>query len=98
MKKAKKGMAGCMDDKAMSAIEGSPEHESAESGAMEHAEPPSEHELDMHYDTLMKAEAVKGNPHIMKHLKPHIAKKSTAHKKIESIADIREASKKLGPN
>jgi len=60
-------------------------------------EEPSECELDMHYNHLMKAEAVKGNPHIMKYLKPYMEKKSAMHKKIMSIDDIRKAEKKI-PN
>lgn len=38
-------------------------------------EMPSEHELDMHHDTLLKAEGIKANAPLMKHLKPHMAKK-----------------------
>lgn len=56
-------------------------------------EAPSEHELDMHYDSLMKAEAVKGNPHIMKHLKPHMEKKAGHIKKITSIDELKKVVK-----
>jgi hypothetical protein len=77
----------------VSGMEGSPTHESAETGDMEHAEPPSEHELDMHYETLMKAEAVKGNGNIMKHLGPHMEKKKGHIKKITSIAELKRVAK-----
>lgn len=62
-------------DKYSTNVEGSPAEEMSESHAEEMKEAPSEHELDMHHDTLMKAESIKSNPHIMKHLEPHMAKK-----------------------
>lgn len=34
-----------------------------------------DHILDNHHDTLMKAQAIHNNPHIMKHLQPHMEKK-----------------------
>lgn len=72
-------------------------HENAESGAEEHKEPPSDHELDMHYETMMKAEHIKNDPHIMKHLKPHMEKKMGHMKKImggEKITSIDGLKKK----
>jgi len=70
--------------------EGSPEEEMTEPASEEAKEPLSEHELDMHHDTLMKAEAVKGNPHIMKQLKPHMAKKMGHMQKITSLDALKE--------
>ena len=61
-------------------VEGSPAEEMAESASVEAKEPPGEHELDMHHETLMKAEKIRGDKHIMKHLMPHMAKKM-AHMK-----------------
>lgn len=55
--------------------EGSAQEEMAESPAEEAKEPPSEHELDMHHDTLMKAESIRSDKHLMKHLQPHMQKK-----------------------
>ncbi len=49
--------------------------------------------LDSHHDTLMKAEAIKGNPHIMKQLKPHIEKKMGVTQKILSIDQLKKVSK-----
>jgi hypothetical protein len=70
--------------------EGSPAHEGAESKDFESKEPPSDAELDMHYKTLMDAEAVKGNPHIMKHLTPHMEKKMGHMKKITNLDQLKE--------
>lgn len=53
-----------------------------------------EHELDMHHRTLMDAEAVKGNAHIMKQLKPHMEKKMGHLKKIMTLDDLKEVAKK----
>lgn len=68
-----------------------PHSESADSGsgpAMLH-----ENVLDSHHDTLMKADAIKGNPHIMKQLKPHMEKKMGHMKKILSIDGLKAAAK-----
>jgi hypothetical protein len=61
-----------------------------------------EHILDQHHETMMKADAIKANPHIMKHLMPHMEKKMAAmkktmgeHEKITSIDQIKEKSKKM---
>jgi hypothetical protein len=75
-------------------VEGSPEEEMSEPKSEEMKEPLSEHELDMHHDTLMKAEAIKGNPHIMKQLKPHMVKKMGHMKKITSLEDLKMVAKK----
>lgn len=86
-------------------VEGSPAEEMAESKSEEMKEAPSEHELDMHHEALMKAEGIKANAHLMKHLEPHMAKKmehmkklmpmAPAKEKIKSIDGIKEAYKKL---
>lgn len=75
--------------------EGSAMEEKMESPADEAKEAPSEHELDMHHDTLMKAEAIKGNPHIMKHLGPHMAKKMGHMQKITSIEGLKAKAKSM---
>ncbi len=49
--------------------------------------------LDSHHDTLLKAEAIKNNPHIMKQLKPHIEKKMGMTQKILSIDQLKKVSK-----
>lgn len=41
----------------------------------EAGEPPSESDLDMAHDCLMKAEKIKSDNAMMKHLKPHMAMK-----------------------
>ena len=64
--------------------------EAAEPTETEQKDAPAEHELDMHYKTLMDAEAVKGNPHIMKHLTPHMEKKMGHMKKITSLEGLKE--------
>lgn len=46
----------------------------AVSSEKEHGLP--DHTLDRHHTTLMDAHAIKQNPHIMKHLKPHLEKKA----------------------
>jgi len=68
-------------------------------------EPPAEHELNMHHETLMKAEQIKNDPHIMKHLKPHMEMKMKHMKqvmgehsmpeKITSIEGLRKKEKTL---
>lgn len=72
-------------------LEGPQIIESADEDAKE---PPSEHELDMHHKTLMDAEAVQGNPHLMKHLKPHMEKKMGHMEKIMSLAQLKAVAKK----
>lgn len=57
-------------------------------------ESPSEHELDMHHDTLMKAASIKGDEHLMKHLKPHMHKKMKHMK--EMMDDGEEGTKATG--
>lgn len=74
-------------------VEGSAAEEAAESPAEEAKEPLQDHELDMHHDTLMKAEAIKGNPHIMKQLKPHMEKKMGHMKKITSMDELKKVAK-----
>lgn len=85
-------------------VEGSPSHEASESAAVEKAEPPSEHELDMHYETMMKAQKIKKDPHIMKHLGPHMDKKMEhmqsmmgehSAKPITSIQGLKDKYKKM---
>lgn len=90
-------------------VEGSPAEEMAESASVEAKEPPSEHELDMHHETLMKAQKIQKDPHIMKHLRPHMAMKMSQMKgvmksagakepmpaKITSIDGLKDAYKKL---
>lgn len=61
--------------------EGSAQEEMLESPS-EEAKEPSEHELDMHHDTLMKAASIKGDESLMKHLKPHM------HKKMKHMKDM----------
>ena len=74
--------------------EGSPEEEKGESAEMERKELP-EHELDAHHKTLMDAEAIKGNPHIMKQLTPHMMKKAGHMKKIMSIQGLKDKEKSI---
>jgi hypothetical protein len=73
-------------------------HAADPDASMEKAEGPhkelSEHELDMHHRTLMDAEAVKGNPHIMKQLQPHMEKKMGHLKKIMTMDDLKAVAKK----
>jgi len=92
------------DKEAMMAIEGSPKHEMAESPTEEHKEPPSDAELDMHYETMMKAHKIKNDASIMKHLQPHMEKKMSAmksmgvsdgEKKITSIDGLKKAYKNM---
>lgn len=87
-------------DKFSTNVEGSPAEEMRESAAMEAKEPPNEHELDSHHDTLMRAEKIKNDPHIMKHLKPHMEKKmghmkSVMGEKITSTDGLRKKEKSL---
>lgn len=53
-----------------------------------------ENVLDSHHETLMKADAIRGNDHIMKQLKPHMEKKMGAMQKILSIDGLKKAAKK----
>lgn len=84
-------------------------HEMEPAGVMDTAseeakEPMSEHELEMHHDTLMKAEHIKSQPHVMKQLKPIMEKKMGHMKslmsegyggeKIDSIEKLKHAAKK----
>jgi hypothetical protein len=88
-------------DGAEKYAEGSPQHEKLEGPkveGMEHdsgQEPPDEYALDNAHKTLMDAENIKGNHHMMKHLKPHMEKKMGAMKKIMSIADLKKAAKEI---
>lgn len=61
-----------------------------------------DHILDNHHDTMMKAEAIKANPHIMKHLGPHMAKKAEQMKKVadshapvKSMDELKAKAKKI---
>lgn len=67
--------------------EGSPMEEKMESAEEERKEPPTEHELDMHHKTLMDAESIRGDAHIMKHLKPHMEKKMGHMKKVMGMKE-----------
>lgn len=53
-----------------------------------------DHMLDSHHETLMKAEAIKNNPHIMKHLRPHMENKMAEMKKVAGLNDEKPAGKK----
>lgn len=64
-------------------------------GVEDDGEKLSDHELDMHHDCLMKAEAVKGNPNIMKQLGPHMEKKMGHMQKITSIAGLKAKAKAM---
>ena len=66
--------------------EGSPAEEMSESAEVEAKEPPGEHELDMHHETLMKAEKIKSDKGLMKHLRPHMAMKMKHMKGVMGIA------------
>jgi len=61
-------------------IEGQPANPEGESAEEERKEKPTVHELDMHHRTLVDAEEIRNDPHIMKHLVPHMQKKATALK------------------
>lgn len=54
---------------------------------------PDEHELDMHMNDILRAEGVKANHKIMKHLKPHMEKKMEQMKKITSIDELKRVAK-----
>lgn len=65
--------------------------------AVDKDEAPSDADLDMHYETLMKAESIKGDDAIMKYLDPHMQKKFKTMKKMmgsnkkpKSIKELRE--------
>jgi hypothetical protein len=53
---------------------------------------PEEHEVAHWADTLLKAEDIKSDPHKMKHVDAHLAKKTKA---IRSVADLRKRAKTL---
>lgn len=68
-------------------IEGSPAEEHAESAEQERMEMPTEVELDKHHKTLMDAQAIKDNPALMAHLKPHMEKKMKHMKGVMGVKD-----------
>lgn len=67
---------------------------------------PSDQELDDHHSILMKAEGIKANKGLMKHLQPHMQKK-LAHakaalgkaaepkKKFKSLDDVKKHASKM---
>lgn len=67
-------------------------------------EAPAEHELDMCCETMMKAEKIKGDARMMKHLRPYMAEKmkhmkgvmgEEAPSKITSIEGLKAKAKTL---
>lgn len=53
---------------------------------------PDKYEIDNAMRTLLDAEEIKQNPHMMKHVSKHIKKKKKA---IESIDDLRKKAEKM---
>ena len=71
-----------------------PKAESVHGDAM--MAPPDKHELDAHMSTLIQAEKIKGDKHIMKHLAPHMVKHGKATKKILSLDELKKHVKSMG--
>ena len=78
--------------KVMGEIEPDPKDEK------ENKEPPApeDYELEDAARTLTRAEEIKADPHMMKHLQPHLEKKAKVYKSLSELRQMGEAVKAVG--
>ncbi len=58
--------------------------------------PPEDYELEDAARTLTRAEEIKADPHMMKHLGPHLAKKAKAYKSLSELKQMSDSVKAVG--